>query len=387
MAKLIEVCDFQGGSQPPKNEWIQMPKHDYIRMLQIRDFTQPNKNVPEYVKKTNKLKICSENDILIARYGASLGKILTGLSGAYNVAIMRTIPNEKVLTKRYLFYYLNSSYFQTNILNVGTRAAQSGVNKNNLSNLLINCPSINEQKRIAFILDSIKKIISFRKEQLEKFDKLIKARFVEMFGDPLNNDKKWRSEMLGTLTDKIGSGATPKGGKKSYQNKGISFIRSMNVHNGYFDYKNLAHINSEQANQLSNVEVRSNDVFVNITGASIARSCVVPYGVLPARVNQHVSIVRCKSKLLNFVFLNQLLLNSSFNKRLLAIGSSNGATRQAITKRQLENLQIILPPLSLQNEFANFVRQVDKSKFDNIVYLNKTLSIKILSQLGDVSHD
>lgn len=104
MAKLIEVCDFQGGSQPPKNEWIQMPKHDYIRMLQIRDFTQPNKNVPEYVKKTNKLKICSENDILIARYGASLGKILTGLSGAYNVAIMRTIPNEKVLTKRYLFY-------------------------------------------------------------------------------------------------------------------------------------------------------------------------------------------------------------------------------------------------------------------------------------------
>ena len=279
---------------------------------------------------------------------------------------------------KYLYYALKNAHIPN-----------TGYNRHFkwLKEIKINYPARVEQKHIVDILEKLDLTIKNKNEELNKLDELIKARFVEMFGDPLNNDKKWRSEMLGTLTDKIGSGATPKGGKKSYQNKGISFIRSMNVHNGYFDYKNLAHINSEQANQLSNVEVRSNDVFVNITGASIARSCVVPYGVLPARVNQHVSIVRCKSKLLNFVFLNQLLLNSSFNKRLLAIGSSNGATRQAITKRQLENLQIILPPLSLQNEFANFVRQVDKSKFDNIVYLNKTLSIKILSQLGDVSHD
>ena len=97
--KLTDVCDFQGGSQPPKDEWSFEKQDGYIRMLQIRDFTQSEKVIPEYIK------ICEEDDILIARYGASLGKILTGLAGAYNVAIMRTIPDASKVKKRYLYYY------------------------------------------------------------------------------------------------------------------------------------------------------------------------------------------------------------------------------------------------------------------------------------------
>lgn len=88
--KLTDVCYFQGGSQPPKNQWSDEPREGYIRMLQIRDFTQDNSKV-EYVKITNSTKKCEEKDILIARYGASIGKILTGLSGAYNVAMMKVI--------------------------------------------------------------------------------------------------------------------------------------------------------------------------------------------------------------------------------------------------------------------------------------------------------
>ena len=78
--KLIDICDFQGGSQPPKDEWKGNYINGYIRMLQIRDFTQKNKVIPEYVKISNSLKFCEADDILIARYGASVGKILTGLS-------------------------------------------------------------------------------------------------------------------------------------------------------------------------------------------------------------------------------------------------------------------------------------------------------------------
>ena len=80
--KLCDICDFQGGSQPPKEEWSLDLKDGYIRMLQIRDFTQSERIVPEYIKITNSTKTCDEDDILIARYGASLGKILTGLAGA-----------------------------------------------------------------------------------------------------------------------------------------------------------------------------------------------------------------------------------------------------------------------------------------------------------------
>ena len=183
-----------------------------------------------------------------------------------------------------------------------------------------------------------------------------------MFGDPIANPKSWTTGKLSEVTDKIGSGATPQGGKESYITSGISLIRSMNIHNGKFEYKDLAHITEEQAQQLNNVNVKSKDVFINITGASVARSCVVPDDVLPARVNQHVSIIRCKQNILNPIFANSLFISLPYQRTLLAIGESGGATRQAITKQQLENLMIILPSLELQNEFAAFIEQLDKSK-------------------------
>ena len=165
---------------------------------------------------------------------------------------------------------------------------------------------------------------------------------------------------MGQLTIKIGSGATPKGGKEAYQTDGISLIRSMNVHNGKFEYKELAHISDEQAARLENVAVEKNDVLLNITGASVARSCVVPTNVLPARVNQHVCIIRCKDSIMPD-FINSLLIDDNYQDLLWSIAGS-GATREAITKQQVESLQIILPPISKQEEFSKFINRVDKSK-------------------------
>jgi len=143
---LTQVCDFQGGSQPPKEQWIDHAEEGYIRMLQIRDFTQPDKDNIEYVRVTKTIKTCNEDDILIGRYGASVGKILTGLSGAYNVAIIKTIPDASKLTKRFLYHYLNSPYFQSFILSVGSRAAQAGFNKEDLSDAQIPQLSLKEQE-------------------------------------------------------------------------------------------------------------------------------------------------------------------------------------------------------------------------------------------------
>ena len=141
----------------------------------------------------------------------------------------------------------------------------------------------------------------------------------------------------------------------------------MNVHDGRFEYKDLAHITEEQAVQLDNVTVKEGDVFINITGASVARSCIVPKDTLPARVNQHVAIIRCVRAWLHPVFANNMFVNDRFKGHLLEIGESGGATRQAITKQQLENLTVILPPLKLQEQFVAFVEQTDKSKFDNFI--------------------
>ena len=230
-----------------------------------------------------------------------------------------------------------------------------------LKELKINYPSAEKQKEIVKILDNIVHVIDFRKKQLHQLDELVKARFVEMFGNPVLNQKNWKIEKLCDITSKIGSGATPKGGKESYIVDGISLIRSMNVHNGQFEYKELAHISDEQAERLENVTVEKNDVLLNITGASVARSCIVPFNVLPARVNQHVCIIRCKD-FVSSIFLNHLFIEDNYQDLLWELAGS-GATREAITKQQIENLQIIMPPIELQEQFATFVEQADKSKF------------------------
>lgn len=218
---------------------------------------------------------------------------------------------------------------------------------------------INEVKEIVKVLDAASEIIRLRTACIESAQSLIPALFQEMFGDPINNNKNYPCESLKKLCSKIGSGATPRGGKESYLKEGISFVRSMNVHDGIFQYKDLAFINDEQAKLLDNVELQESDVLINITGASVARTCIVPKEILPARVNQHVSILRCTGRL-NPYFLNVLLYFQTTKQKLLDLANSKGATREAITKQQLELFKIILPPIEQQELFAEKVQEIEE---------------------------
>jgi len=369
--KLTDVCDFQGGSQPPKIEWSKNKQDGYIRMLQIRDFTQREKDNVEYVNDSNRLKKCKKDDVLIGRYGASIGKILTGLEGAYNVAIMKTIPNEKLLDKKYLLALLRGPIFQKFIQNIGGRAAQAGFNKEDLSKYTISLPSIDNQKRIAYVLSDCQILVKKRKESVILLDELLKSTFLEMFGDPVINEKGWTKFSLDKITTKIGSGSTPRGGKDSYKDDGISLIRSLNIHDNKFLYKKLAFIDNEQALKLKNVIVEPNDVLFNITGASVCRSTIVPNDVLPARVNQHVAILRTLSQSLNHIYLNHLLISENFKKYLYKIAIVGGATREAITKDQLQKLIIPVPTISIQNKFAQIVEKVETIKQSYHIHLQE----------------
>ena len=162
----------------------------------------------------------------------------------------------------------------------------------------------------------------------------------------------WMKYRLIDVTKKIGSGATPKGGKKDYKESGISLFRSLNVYDGEFKDKNLAFIDEIQASKLSNVLVEEGDVLLNITGASIARCCVAPPKLLPARVNQHVSIVRPKTEYIDADFLAYLLVSKEYKDALLQTGEKAGATRQALTKAQLQDFEILAPPLPEQKRIV-----------------------------------
>lgn len=220
-------------------------------------------------------------------------------------------------------------------------------------------PPLAEQTRIVEKLDAVLSRIDTAIDELQQSLALVDAMFKSGL-DGVFEDIYAHSAIkkLSELTTKIGSGATPKGGGSAYKESGISLIRSLNVHDLNFKYDGLAFIDDEQAKALSNVEVSSGDVLLNITGASIARCCIVPDGILPARVNQHVCILR-PNHLLNSDFLNYLIVSPKFKSALLFQGAG-GATRQALTKAMIENFDIPMPTLNKQAEAIEKIKQINE---------------------------
>jgi len=295
-----------------------------------------------FIEKEN-FKTAPKNTILICAEGGSAGRKIgfTKREVCFGNKLFAFVPMDNINGK-YVYYFYFSDTFQKAFKSQMTGII-GGVSMNKFKNLEIPLPSLPQQKQIVAILDKAFAAIDTAKSNAEQ--NLQNAK--ELFESYLQNvfstkGDDWVEEILGEVTSKIGSGATPRGGKASYKEEGISLIRSMNVHDFYFKKKNLAFIDDSQADALSNVTLQKKDVLLNITGASIARCCMIPKEYLPARVNQHVSIIRAKKDIINPVFLASLLTSKYFKDQILEIGEQ-GSTRQAITKVQLENFRISYP--------------------------------------------
>lgn len=330
-----------------------------------------NRHISEKAMKS--LAYVREGSALVGCIG-DVGKVgYASVPMTFNQQINAIEWNNEIINDKYGYYIL---LYMANVLK---RKAVSSVvpilNKTNFSKIEIPVPSLVEQKHITKLLGKIDNMLSLRQQAILKLDALEQAMFKNIFGNPISNNKNWPIKKLGGLVKKLGSGATPRGGSKSYKSKGVSLIRSLNVHDSFFKFKNLVFIDEEQALRLSNVKVEKNDVLLNITGASVARTCVVAESILPARVNQHVMIIRPKNNL-DSIFLERLLLNSEVKKKLLSVAGS-GATREAITKATMENFEIIVPPIELQNEFKNNFKNLQNLKNNMLLNLSKTNNLSL----------
>ncbi|MDD2286738.1 MAG: restriction endonuclease subunit S, partial [Paludibacter sp.] len=195
--------------------------------------------------------ICPENTVIVGRKG-NINKPIFVSEKFWNVdTAFGLVANTQKLLPKYLYYFCENYDFEK----LNTTVTIPSLTKSNLLKIHISMPNLETQKKIADVLDKAKNLIDLRKKQIEKMDLLIKSKFIEMFGDPVTNPKGWPTKELKDITSKIGSGATPRGGKESYIKYGICLIRSMNVHNGKFKYEELAHIDESQAKQLENVTV------------------------------------------------------------------------------------------------------------------------------------
>jgi len=176
---------------------------------------------------------------------------------------------------------------------------------------------------------------------------------------------------LGDACEKIGSGATPRGGADVYVSQGIALIRSQNIYNDGFREEGLAFIDDAHAEELRNVEVRTGDVLLNITGDSVARICQVPDDILPARVNQHVAIIRPHEDILHARYLRYFLVSPTMQAHMMALAGA-GATRNALTKGMIENFDIPVPSPSEQHAIAEILGALD-DKIDLNRRMNETL--------------
>ncbi|MBK7243807.1 MAG: restriction endonuclease subunit S [Saprospiraceae bacterium] len=351
--KLGDVCSIGDGNYSAK-----YPKASEFVDSGVPFLTATNLKsgtiVPEgirYISKeqhsTLKKGHILKNDLVIVVRGSSTGnnsivqEEYEGSNLNSQLVFLRIKNNE--LDSKYLFSVFNSPEVQRVVLDTITGSAQPQLPNNKLLDICIPIPPLSQQKRIVAILDEVFAAIAKAKTNTEQNLKNTKELFESYLQRVIENKgEDWEEKKLIEITHKIGSGATPRGGNESYKTEGISLVRSMNVHDFEFRAKNLAFIDDQQAKELNNVTLQESDVLLNITGASVARCCIIPKNYLPARVNQHVSIIRAKKEIIDPIFLN-LLLTSKFYKDQLLFTGEQGATRQAITKAQLEVFKIAFP--------------------------------------------
>lgn len=341
-------------------EQIIVSKYDIVKLGDVCNLYQPKTITSSEIKDSGTYKVYGANGVIgyynefnhensevaITCRGATCGTInvTEPKSWITGNAMVAQPKDEKKLTKRYLEFFLRFNDLSPAI----TGTAQPQITREKLAPFKIPLPPKTVQEKIIAEIEALEQIEKAGREKVESFRQEISTVINSASGTPTK---------LKVITSKIGSGATPKGGNSSYQSSGISLIRSQNIYDYGFVEKGLAFINDDQAKKLDNVTVEKNDVLFNITGASIARCCIVPEEYLPARVNQHVSIIRTNEKALP-KYVQMVLASAEFKSQLLQIGE--GATsRQAITKQQLEEFKIPVPTITEQQKIVDEINKLE----------------------------
>ena len=295
--------------------------------------------------------------VAVVKDGAGIGRAMLLPAKASIIGTMQyLIPKDNVLPE-YLYYAVRNMHLEKYY----SGATIPHIYFKDYKKEKFNLVSLNQQRKIITLFNGIENTINKRKKELSKLDTLIKARFVEMFGDPIVNPYNFKQEKLERLSCLITKGASPTWQGFNYveDDDQTLFITSENVKNGYLDLKKSKYVENKFNDKHRRSILQKGDFLINIVGASIGRAAQYSENKL-ANINQAVALVRLKLNVISSVYLS-IYLNSNKALDMYQKMQSNVA-RANLSLQNIKDLEIILPPIELQNEFASFVQQVDKSK-------------------------
>lgn len=376
----------RGGSPRPIKKFI-TDSSDGVNWIKIGDASASSKYIYETKEKitsdgVSRSRLVKPGDFILSN-SMSFGRpYIMRTTGCIHDGWLVLAPKGDSIDQDFLYYILSSPFVFSQFDALAAGSTVRNLNIELVSKVMIPIMPIEIQKQIVETLNrafiEIENAADAATTNLANAKELFDSCLQQSFSSKHDG---WVTTSLKSITSKIGSGATPKGGKAAYKSEGMSLIRSMNVHDRQFKEKDLALIDNEQASKLNNVELFDSDVLLNITGASVARCCVVPKEYLPARVNQHVSIIRVNKNTIKPELLCYLLTSKYYKDILLGIGEA-GSTRQAITKTQIENFEISYPKdFDSQSEFIKQLSALENNVLKlQAVYQQKLESLDELKK-------
>lgn len=367
MARLGDICEkvtdyvASGSFAALKENVLITNEENYAIMVKTADFSNGFTKALTYTDKRGYDFLKNSNlfggELILSNIG-SIGKVFKvpyldrPMTLASNTVMIKTATPE--LTD-YLYYYFLSPAGYKSLLSISSGTSMLKFNKTELKKLEIPIPDIDKQRRIIAVMDKVSNLISLRKQQLAKLDELVKARFVELFGDTILNPFGWKKDLLGTVCDvRDGTHDSPQ-----YYESGYPLVTSKNVTGGKIDLTDCSLIceaDFKKINERSKVDI--GDIIMPMIG-TVGKPVIVD--IEPNFAIKNVSLIKFKadSRVLN-IYIRALLQSDYFDDAVLS--KVRGGTQKFISLGDIRKLEVLVPPMELQEQFATFIKQTDKSK-------------------------
>lgn len=313
---------------------------------------------------------CSKEPLKISTYSYDCECVLVAGNGDLNVkyyngkfdAYQRTYIIEdngkRKLYIPYLYYFMDGYVEELQKQSIG--GVIKYIKLGNLTNALIELPDVETQKSIVKVLSKSKDILSFRQQQLQKLDELVKFRFIEMFGDPIQNTIGWPIRKLSECIQFLTSGS--RGWAKYFTDEGEYFITIKNVKNCRITLDDVQHIVPPNNAEAKRTKVREGDLLISIT-ADLGRTGVVTREIAEhgGYINQHLTCIRIDQKVARPLYVAYYMESEAGKSQFQSKNQS--AVKAGLNFNAINSLRFMLPPIELQDSFIDFIKQVDKSKF------------------------